>query len=344
MSTNTQPTSQDSPGSVSRPPALVYNLTSLWRTCILPRFVRRLQRRLCLRGWERRPDADEIRRRVDYYNPLRSPFTPGEDSRPIADIKLKDSHSAYWYDLMRYLRAYPTQSRVDFIDGDTWSNPDHPVFAKARCLDSKAGHCALLRLDSRRHFMKVDDRIPFEQKKDILLFRGEIYGKPSRLKFFEMWADEEGFDLGDTSRRNPSKWYKPPMSIPLHFHCKYILALEGNDVASSLQWICSSNCIPVMPRPTKESWLMHGAMIPGKHYIEIRPDFSDVKEKIAYYNAHPEEARAISEASKEWMRQFSDPRRENIISYLVADRYIGNIRLTPISGAKSGEDEKIAIP
>ena len=73
-----------------------------------------------------------------------------------------------------------------------------------------------------------------------------------------------------------------------------------------------------MTKPTVESWLMHGAMEAGVHYIEIKDDFSDVEEKISYYNAHPEEAKRISEASKEWIGQFSDPRRESIISYLVA--------------------------
>ncbi len=315
-----------SPGKVSRHSAALYNLVSAWRCLILPRFVRRMQRRLCLRGWQRRADAAEIRRRVDYYNRIAAPFDPPRTSRPIGRIRLKDSHSRYWFDLMRYLRAYPSDTPVDFIDGDTWQNPGHPVFAKARCLDPAAAHCALLRLDSLRHFMKVDDRIPFDNKENVLFFRGEIFGKPHRIRFFEMWAGTPGFDLGDTSRSHPSQWQTPPAAIPEHFRYKYILALEGNDVASSLQWICSSGCIPVMPRPTKETWLMHGAMIPGVHYIEINPDFSDAADRIAYYNAHPDKARAISEASKEWMRQFSDSRRENIISYLVADRYIANVR------------------
>ena len=112
------------------------------------------------------------------------------------------------------------------------------------------------------------------------------------------------------------------MKIEEHFSYKYILALEGYDVASALQWIMASNCIPVMPRPTTEGWLMHGALIPGIHYIEIADDFSDAEEQIAYYNSHPDEAKQISEASKEWARQFEDKKRESIISYLVAERYL----------------------
>lgn len=66
---------------------------------------------------------------------------------------------------------------------------------------------------------------------------------------------------------------------------------------------------------------MHSKLIPGVHYIEIADDFSDVEEKIEYYNARPEEAEKISKASKEWVAQFNDKKRENIIHYLVADRF-----------------------
>lgn len=63
------------------------------------------------------------------------------------------------------------------------------------------------------------------------------------------------------------------MSIPEHFKYKFILALEGYDMASSLQWIMASGCVPVMPKPTVEGWLMHSQLVAGRHYIEIAPTF-----------------------------------------------------------------------
>lgn len=310
---------------VRKQPVFLYNVSSLWRAAVVPRFVRRWQKKLCLRGWENRRDAEEIRRRVDYYFSRTEPFSPAEGAKEIGKIRLSGSHSTYWYDLMRYLRAFPKRKKIGYIDGDTWENPDSPVFGKARRLDEKRGNVALMNLDRRRHFLKVTDPVPFADKKPQLFFRGDVDAKENRRRFMKKWWGNPLFDLGDTSPRTDSEWHRPRVGIADHFDYKYILALEGHDVASALQWICASNCIPVMPRPTVESWLMHGAMIPGVHYIEIADDFSDAADKIEYYNAHPEEAERIARASKEWAGQFADPRRENIIHYLVAERYISLI-------------------
>ena len=306
-----------------------YNVASLWRAAVLPRFIRRWQRKLCLRGWEKRADAEEIRRRVDYYFPKHEHFSLGPEARELRKITLAGSHSTYWYDLMRYLKSFPGKAKADFIDGDTWENPSHPVFGKARRLDEKKGNVALMNLDRRRHFLKVYDPVPFLEKKPQLFFRGDVDAKENRRKFIERWWGNPLFDLGDTSPRSLTEWHKPRVGIADHFAYRYILALEGHDVASALQWICASNCIPVMPRPTVESWLMHGAMIPGVHYIVIADDFSDAAEKLEYYNNHPEEAEAIAKASQEWALQFADQRRENIIHYLVAERYFAAMKETP---------------
>lgn len=308
-------------GKVERRSALVYNIMSLWHTFAEPRFLRRLRKSLCLRGWEKRKDADDIRRRVEYYCRLQSGFSLGSNGKSIEETKLRDTHSCYWFDLMRYLRAFPKDKKIALINGDTWENPEYPVFAKARRLDDKTDNCVLMNLDSRRHFLKVYDPIPFDEKRGLLFFRGDVDSKENRRQFLKRWFGNPLFDLGDTSSRNKTEWEKERVPVEQHFNYKYILALEGHDVASALQWIMASNCIPVMPRPTVEGWLMHGALQPGKHYIEIADDFSDAEEKISYYNSHPEEARRISQASKEWASRFSDSKKEKIISYLVAGRY-----------------------
>lgn len=308
-------------GNTAGKSIFLYYLAGIWRSILLPRFIRRWQMKLCLHNWEKRPDADIIRARVEYYNRLSPGQMPGEDAKPLHRLTLRNTHSRYWFDLMRYFRAFPSRMKISIINGDTHENPPYPVVCKARRLDDKVSNCVLLNMDSLRHFTKVTDLLPFEAKEDKLFFRGDILNKPNRQRFFEMWASHPDFDLGDTSGDPASRWPAPKVTIADHFRYKYILALEGHDVATALQWICDSNCVPVMTRPTVESWLMHGAMLPGVHYIEIKPDFSDTAEKIAYYNAHPEEAQSISEASKQWLRQFADPSRENIISYLTASKY-----------------------
>lgn len=287
-----------------------------------PRAVRRAQRELLLRGWEERPDADYIRERVDFYCRVPEGSKPGPGARRIADFRLKGTPSRYFFDIGRYVRSFPKDALIDYMTSDVWHNPDTPTLMKARRLDDKADNCALLNLDCRRHFIRPFDPVPLSEKKPVLFFRGEIDGKPRRIRFFEMWADNPLFDLGDTTVKNRSRWFAPMVPLVNHFDYRFIFAPEGNDLASALQWILASNCIPVMTCPTVEGWLMHSRLKPGEHYIEVQPDFSDAERQVRYYIEHPREAEAISRASKEWADQFLDRKRESIISYLVVEKFL----------------------
>ena len=99
------------------------------------------------------------------------------------------------------------------------------------------------------------------------------------------------------------------------------MAIEGNDVASNLKWVMSSNSIAVMPKPKFETWFMEGTLVPGYHYIEVKDDFSDVEEKLDYYSSHIDEAEAIIKHANEYVAQFRNKKRERAISLLVLDKY-----------------------
>ncbi len=111
------------------------------------------------------------------------------------------------------------------------------------------------------------------------------------------------------------------MSFYDHLKSKFIMSLEGNDVASNLKWVMSSNSIAVSPRLTCETWFMEGTLIPDYHYIEIKEDFSDLKEKLQYYIDNPGKANAIIQHAHEYIEQFKDCKREKLISLLVLDKY-----------------------
>ena len=83
----------------------------------------------------------------------------------------------------------------------------------------------------------------------------------------------------------------------------------------------SSNSIAVMPKPTCETWFMEGRLIPDYHYIQIKEDYSDLIEKISYYENHPQEAKAIVEHAHEWVSQFRDEKKEDLISLMVLEKY-----------------------
>ena len=139
----------------------------------------------------------------------------------------------------------------------------------------------------------------------------------------EMYFNHPMCDLGDVSKNttDPVEWQTEKKTIREHLDYKFILALEGNDVASNLKWVMSSNSIAVMPRPTCETWFMEGTLIPNYHYIEIKSDFSDLEERMHYYIKHTDEAQEIIDHAHIYIDQFKDKERERLISLLVLNKY-----------------------
>lgn len=71
---------------------------------------------------------------------------------------------------------------------------------------------------------------------------------------------------------------------------------------------------------------MEGTLKPDYHYIEVKPDFSDLEEKMDYYTAHSDEAQAIINHAHEYVEQFKDKQREDIISLMVLDKYFSLLK------------------
>ena len=302
---------------------LVYFLLAAWRCFIIPRFIRRMQRKILLHNWENRSDAEEIRNRVDFYCQIPPNSKLNPDAPRIKDIRLKNTHSKYFFDLMQFLRAYPKNLRLNLLDGDVWENPTFPTITKARRINLPgAENATILKLNYRRHFTRPFDPIPFENKIPKLIFRGETHGKPRREQLLKLWADDPLCDLGDTTKKVISPWHKSPIPLTEHFKYMFVLAVEGNDLATATQWILASNCIPVMTAPSAEGWLMHSQLMPGVHYIQIADDFHDLHSQLQYYISHPDEAKAISEQGKLWARQFQNRKTERIISHLTLQKHL----------------------
>jgi AsnA-type aspartate--ammonia ligase len=129
-------------------------------------------------------------------------------------------------------------------------------------------------------------------------------------------------------------------TIREHLDYKFIMALEGNDVASNLKWVMSSNSLAVMTRPTCETWFMEGTLVAGYHYVEVKEDFSDLPEKLQYYIEHPEQAEDIIRHAHEYVRQFQDKERENLIT-----QHYGAVFIIGIGGKLSnGQPHDLRAP
>lgn len=284
---------------------------------------------------QKRDDFDYIMKRVDYYMSCDTPFNVSDkDSYArfndyivytgcIGDYRRRMFHTVYYFDQHDVTRWFPAHFRWNFCPGDVYFTPDTPTVVKSRLLDARNGNAVLLKLNKLRHFMFVSDSTSFERKRDMAIFRGKIRNSRLRTTFLNAHINNPRCDCGVTGSTDdcPQEWIKRKKTIKEHLEYKFIMAIEGNDVASNLKWVMSSNSLAVMTRPTCETWFMEGQLKPGVHYMEVSDDFSDLDKKMDYYIAHPAEAETIIHNAHEYVRQFRDKERERIISLLVMDKY-----------------------
>ena len=310
----------------------IYYAGAVLSMLVPPAYFRARRERL-LGSIAGRPDRDEIESRAAYcckLEPGAAPLTPPEslprkDAPPpirVRDQSLPRKKSVYFFDSREWLRYFPAELRFSYWPGDKTRVPAVPALVKSRPVAGDNGRSVLLNMDKIRHFLFVSRDIPFAEKDDLAIFRGTVRDKPKRIALFERHFGAPGMDLGDTSRRAVrAEWRTPEATLREQLRHKFILCIEGNDVASNLKWVMSSNSIVVMPKPEFETWFLEGLLEPGVHYVEIRPDFVDLPEKLAWYRDHPAEAEKILAAAHAWVDRFRDPARERLVSLRVLDRY-----------------------
>lgn len=302
-------------------PKFVYYGINMLRF-LLPSIVFRMNLRRKLASSSHRKDSEYIKQRVDYYNKLSEKVVLPVSAPRLSAHKM-GKQKVYFFDTYQFTRWFSDSFQWSFCPGDVTYVPDCPSIVKSRPLVAHNENSVIMKLDKVRHFIFVNDKKTFAEKADKAIFRGKVKGKPSRKEFMETFFHHPMCDLGDVSKNttDPMEWQTEKKTIREHLDYKFILALEGNDVASNLKWVMSSNSIAVMPRPTCETWFMEGTLIANYHFIEIKSDFSDLEDKLNYYIAHVDEAQEIIEHAHEYIAQFKDQERENLISLLVLDKY-----------------------
>lgn len=232
----------------------------------------------------------------------------------------------YIHDSEEVRRYFAPDLRWRLVPGDNVAVFDVPSITKSRPVGAGSANDVLLKLNKVRHFIFLKDRKRWEDKKPMAIFRGRVANKKERKEFVRMYAGHELVDAGCVDRPSdlPERCYVDKISLYAHFDYKFIVCLEGNDVASNLKWVMNSNSIAVMPRPRNETWFMEGRLEPGVHYVEIRDDYTDLEDRLRYYMSHPEEAQMILDNAHRWTAQFKDKKTERLVSLGVMQNYLVN--------------------
>lgn len=266
--------------------------------------------------------------------------------------------SAYYYDSYEWSRYFRDNLLWAYEFGDVNYYLDTPAITKTRPIDSMTEskgnsnkdfpkessnkkddkaksqsnqNSILLQLDKSRHFLFFKDKIPYTDKKDALIFRGACF-QAHRRKFLEKFFSHVKCDIGDTSgSAHNAEFAKPKISKEAHLQYKFILSLEGNDVASNLKWLMNSNSLCIMPKPKYESWFMESKLVSGVHYVETNDEYSDIEDIIEYYLAHESQAQEIIKNAQRHCAKFQNPRIEEACNLLVLRKYFalsGQIDIT----------------
>jgi len=269
-------------------------------------------------------DVSEILNRVAYYNKLETSKLLNEDLVKIKDFKIKGHKKVYFYDFYEYLKFFNPLFKVKYLFGDITKIPNEPSFVKSRPINGDNENSVVLKWNKIRHFITIkNEKNSFREKQDKLVFRGRLRESlPNRVDFVAKYINHPLCDVGDMNKKAMRpEWKVDRMTIDEQLEYKFILSLEGNDVATNLKWIMSSNSVVVMPKPKFETWYMEGTLIPDHHYILIEDDYSDLESKLNYYIENPDKAEAIIKNANEYAANFRNKEKEDLISLMVINKY-----------------------
>lgn len=193
----------------------------------------------------------------------------------------------------------------------------------------------LVPLEGIRHYAPLNKvaavDIPWKQKKDVAIWRGDLSGTTADGKFhyheeFQNKTletcllfprcrlvyknqDTPGADIGFATINHDEfkivngvnmKRSKKEMAEQLKY--KMLISIEGNDVASGLKWNLLSNSVVLMPPPEKTIFSMEMLLEPWVHYVPL--DVDHVEDAIRWVREHDEEAQRIAQRSTNFLHDF----------------------------------------
>ena len=206
--------------------------------------------------------------------------------------------------------------------------------------------------------------IPYKQKKDMIVWRGASTGDdkiretrhcflskyfkdttiwrkaticknkitPNRFDFVSKYFNESqimnvGFSQIVQNKESYSEFVTGRMTLKEQLQYKFLVSLQGNDVASGLKWMLYSNSVVMMTKPTICSWAMEDQLEPFVHYLPLKDDFSNLEEIYQWAINNEDACIVIANNATRFIEMFLDIRRELLIECEVMRRYLDNIEM-----------------
>jgi len=288
----------------------------------------------------------DIRNRIKYYlGPLYNKDVVYVDNLISIDnmeIDTNLNENPYFIELKFILNKYKfLNKQFIYIFGDIMWKVNDYALVKNKYINIDDKSIILRNLEYQRHwsqFYSINDTILFKDKINKVFWRGSTTGYPYRPgnrftlveKYFKKY---DNIDIAFSSICQNKENYKKYMdkqlgwvSISYFLKYKYILSVEGNDKDSGINWKLASNSLVLMAKPRAFSWLMENMLIPDYHYILLKDDFSNLREKVDWCNKHPKEVQQIIKNANEYMNMFLNIKQEEYIEREVLRLYFEKIK------------------
>ena len=198
-----------------------------------------------------------------------------------------------------------------------------PIVTKARrSALSKGPRPIVWLLNKERHYKDLESyqskivnqgkEVPWSEKIPKVFWRGTNTG--SRYDNLAQWVN---YNDGHTDiafsnvmgahsdfrhKYVNSHYFREKQSLLEMNRYKYLLSVEGNDVATGLKWMLYSNSVVFMSRPTVATWAMEDLLVPFVHYIPLANDYSNLLEMVKWANEHDEACQEISKRATDFIK------------------------------------------
>ena len=293
------------------------------------------------RGRQWRADAADWLRGLELYSPQAFRrdvlfLFPCGQPRPSTSVQalLKSKAMLHaWIDLDRLCRAGRFDSNrtvlpIFFSDEAPPLATPLPVIVKTRLIRSNGSHAVLVPWEMDLYYtsarMRAESFVAWASKRDTLVWRGGTTGNGLRRAFVHGLAHLDTNDVdvkfsavvqgrpswvkprGCASSRAPCATRGPYMGNAMGrrqlLRYRYILSLEGNDIASNLAWLLGHNSLVMMPPPTWENYLLHGRLSPWVHYVPVATP-EEVPVALRWARAHEAACQRIIANANGWVEQ-----------------------------------------
>ena len=273
--------------------------------------------------------SDEIEKNKDKYNEY---FIYNYN-------EYKDNNEHYFPDLNKHIKLNNLLDKQYLcIFGDVHNILDKPAITKSCPININNDNNIIFKLSIDRHFGMLKKNnfniIPWEDKINKAVWRGVDTGNNDRFKLIS--KDYKIHNVGFTdfvqNYKNKKKEYNYLLKEKLTYNdqlkYKYLISIEGNDVATGLKWMLYSNSIVLMKKPTKETWIMENKLIPFQHYILLNDNLDNLDEMIKWCMLNDNECKKISNNATKYIELFLDENNENKIINEILNRINNNIIYT----------------